>query len=145
MVMKRRVISGLSLVLLSVLMAPVVAAVAHPKLIGTWSGTGRGVSPETGFYDIPLTMNIMEVQGDLFRGTITATPPGGTISTIPFSGILIMPENQIYISLGYNSVEDSPMFTWLRGKLAGRTCWAFWQNLASGDCGTVRLKKSLVD
>ncbi len=143
--MKKCLVFGLSLALVSVLTASAVAAAAHSYLVGTWSGIGKGLSSETGFYDIPLTMNIMEVQGDLFRGTLTAMPPGGTIATIPFSGVILMPEKELYISLGYNAAEDGPMFTWIRGRLAGRICWAFWQNIASGDCGTIRLKKSLAD
>jgi hypothetical protein len=139
--MNKRVFSGLSLVLLLVLAAPAVTGVAHSKLVGTWSGVGKGLSPERGFYDIPLTMIIMEVQGALFRGTITATPPGGTVSTIPFSGILALPENEISIALGHDPDGDEPMFTWMKGKVAGKTCRASWHNLASGDSGTIKFKK----
>ena len=97
--MKKCLVFGLPLALVSVLMVSAVAAASHSNLVGSWSGIGKGLSPETGFYDIPLTMNIMEVQGDLFRGTLTATPPGGTIATIPFSGVILMPEKELYISL----------------------------------------------
>ena len=70
-----------------------------------------------------------------------ATSPGGTPSTIPFSGIIISPDKEMVITLGYDSIEHKPLYTSIRGQLAGRTYSAYWQNVEAGDCGAITLKK----
>ena len=143
--MKKYFVFCLCLVLLSVLTVPSFAgAVSHPRLVGTWAGTGSGLSAEMGYYEIPLSLTITEVQGDLFRGTLTVTPPGESIMTIPLAGVVVLPEKELHITLGYTGSEEGPTFTKIQGKLEGRIIQAFWMNIASGDCGTVKLKKSLV-
>jgi hypothetical protein len=137
--LKKSAIFGLSLLCLSAMAVPFLSAATYPNLIGTWSGVGKGISAESGFFDISVAMTVLEQQKNLFRGTMAVGPPGGEDGAMLFTGI-ILPDKEIDITIGYDPSEKKPVFVRIRGKLTARTMSAFWQNLENGETGYIVLK-----
>jgi hypothetical protein len=60
---------------------------AVPNLVGTWTGTGKGVGIEHGYYNVTYTVTVTDQNGNLFRGNIKITTPLGP-ETQKFTGII---------------------------------------------------------
>lgn len=60
---------------------------AIPSLVGTWTGTGKAVDIERGFYNLTYTVSITKQNGNLFQGSIKITAPTGA-ETQKFTGII---------------------------------------------------------
>ncbi len=60
---------------------------AVPNLLGTYTGTGKGVGIEHGYYSLTYTVIISDQKGSLFRGKITIGTPAGTY-TQKFTGFI---------------------------------------------------------
>jgi hypothetical protein len=60
---------------------------AIPILVGTWTGTGKAVDLERGYYNVTYTVAVIDQNGRLFRGSLTMTTPTGSL-TQRFTGII---------------------------------------------------------
>jgi len=70
------------------LLAGVVALqAAIPILVGTWTGTGKAVDLERGYYNVTYTVTVIDQNSRLFRGSLTMTTPTGSL-TQRFTGII---------------------------------------------------------
>ena len=127
------------------LIAAGAAEAAIPSLIGTWSGSGKGVSLENGYYNLTYTVTITSQSGNLFRGSIKILTPKGT-ATQKFTGY-ITTANLIYANYrdsGGRLATEALSFgkyiptsaTQPKPKYEGH-----WENLDNQDTGTMVLVK----
>jgi hypothetical protein len=127
------------------LIAAGAAEAAVPNLVGTWTGTGKAVSLEHGYYNLTYTVSITSQSGNLFRGSLKITAPTGTVSQ-KFTGY-IKTDNSVYVNYrdsGGRILTEAlsfgnyipPTSTLLKPKYLGH-----WANLLTQDTGTMSLVK----
>ncbi|TRZ92210.1 hypothetical protein D4R89_01565 [bacterium] len=132
-------------VMVLLLIAAGTAEAAVPQLVGTWTGTGKAVSLEHGYYNLTYTVNITNQSGNLFRGSIKIGTPVGA-ATQKFTGY-IKADNLIYVNYrdsGGRMLTEAlafgkyipPTATQPKPKYEGH-----WVNLESQDTGTMSLVK----
>jgi hypothetical protein len=124
--------------------APALQA-AVPNLVGTWTGTGKAVGIEHGYYSVSYTVTIIDQNGNLFRGSIKVTTPIGTYSQ-KFTGI-IKADNTIcanYRDSSGDQVTEALSF----GKYVAPTAAkpkagyeGYWIDAFTQDTGTMSLLK----
>ena len=81
-------------VMILLLIVASTAEAAVPKLVGTWTGKGKAVSLDYGYYNLTYTVSIVGQSGNLFRGSIKTVTPQGTVNQ-KFTGY-IKADNSIY-------------------------------------------------
>ena len=118
---------------------------AVPSLVGTWTGTGKAVGIEHGYYNVTYSVTVANQTGNLFRGSITITTPLGKF-TQKFTGV-IKSDNSIaanYRESSGKKVSEAVSF----GKYIPPTAKkpkpgyeGFWMNSLNQDTGTMSLLK----
>ena len=132
-------------VMILLLIAASTAEAAVPKLVGTWTGTGKAVSLEHGYYNLTYTVSVAGQSGNLFRGSIKIVTPEGTVNQ-KFTGY-IKADNLIYANYrdsgGRMGTEAllfgeyiPPTATQPKPKFEGH-----WVSLETQDTGTMSLVK----
>lgn len=118
---------------------------AVPSLVGSWTGTGKAVGLEHGYYNVTYTVTITDQNGNLFRGSIKITTPMGSF-TQKFTGV-IKTDNTIaanYRESSGDKITEAVSF----GKYIAPTAKqpkagydGYWLNSLNQDTGTMSLLK----
>jgi len=118
---------------------------AVPNLVGTWTGTGKAVGIEHGYYNATYSVTITDQNGNLFRGNIKITTPMGSF-TQKFTGV-IKTDNTIaanYRESSGDKITEAVSF----GKYIAPTAKqpkagydGYWLNSLNQDTGTMSLLK----
>jgi hypothetical protein len=137
--MKKTFVSTFVFVLLFAL-GLMTAQAGISVMVGTWTGTGRGVDSAGLYYDATMTMVVTGQDGRLFYGTLTAVISGGPTKVLPLSGVILV-NKDVFITLGIDPDSGQPSGTFVAGKLTAKTLTAHWQNLGIGQTGECVLKK----
>ena len=141
--MNRQKILGLIIVLLFAGTLELQAAI--PNLKGTWTGTGKGVGIEHGYYSLTYTITITDQKGNLFRGMIKIATPIGSVDQ-RFTAYI---DNDLNITGNYRESSGEKIteaLSW--GKYIPPTAkqpkagfLGHWINSFSQDSGTMSLLK----
>lgn len=132
-------------VMILLLIAAGTAEAAVPNLVGTWTGKGKAVSLEHGYYNLTYTVTLASQLGNLFRGNIKIVTPEGTVNQ-KFTGY-IKADNLLYANYrdSGSRMETEALFfgeyfpitaTRPKPKFEGH-----WVNLENQDTGTMALVK----
>jgi hypothetical protein len=118
---------------------------AVPNIVGSWTGTGKAVGIEHGYYNVTYSVTVTDQNGNLFRGSIKITTPMGSF-TQKFTGI-IKTDNTIaanYRESTGEKVTEAISF----GKYIAPTAKqpkagyeGYWLNSLNQDTGTMSLLK----
>jgi hypothetical protein len=118
---------------------------AIPDLRGTWTGTGKAVGLEHGYYNISYTVTVIDQKGNLFRGTIRIATPISTF-TQKFTAFI---DSDYSITANYRESSGDKVTEALQwGKYIAPTTkqpkagfQGHWINSFSQDSGTMSLLK----
>ena len=118
---------------------------AVPNIVGSWTGTGKAVGIEHGYYNVTYSVTITDQNGNLFRGSIKITTPMGSF-TQKFTGV-IKTDNTIaanYRESTGDKITEAVSF----GKYIAPTAKqpkpgyeGYWLNSLNQDTGTMSLLK----
>jgi len=118
---------------------------AVPNLVGTWTGTGKAVGLEHGYYNVTYTVTVTDQKGNLFRGNIRIGTPISTFNQ-KFTGFI---DNDLTITANYRESSGEKVTEALQwGKYIAPTAkqpkagfLGHWINSFSQDSGTMSLLK----
>ena len=141
--MNRRRIMGLLAVLL--MGGAIELQAAIPRLIGTWTGTGKAVSLDSGYTNVTFTLVVTNQKGNLFRGTLNVGTPAEPF-LMRFTAFI---DSDLNITTVYRPVGGEAVtvaFSW--GKYIAPTAKepqpgysGHWASTVNQDSGTMNLRK----
>jgi hypothetical protein len=118
---------------------------AIPRLIGTWTGTGKAVSLDSGYTNVTFTLVVTNQKGYLFRGTLTVGTPAEPFP-MRFTAFI---DSDLNITAVYRPVGGQAVtvaFSW--GKYIAPTAKqpqpgysGHWVSTINQDSGTMDLRK----